>query len=196
SYKIQMINAASDSLLFRNITIFENEQDIDTQTMNISTLMNEAVENQVRNIIFTEPSNNDASISKDAIRHIQNVIVVNDWYTENLTTNIQQLKQFCAGLNSEIHIIGYGPHSNIAARAIGQKLRCKTFVTYHEDKDLIDKMAAIISDDDVNDDCDVTVYCQNADYIQQQHVANILNYTRYLQKIDESMLNRGGLNET
>nr|WP_263314634.1 accessory Sec system protein Asp3 [Mammaliicoccus sp. Marseille-Q6498] len=198
SYKIQMINAAAERIIFREITILESNIINDSNLeMNISEVINKQSDLNVRNIIFVEPSFQDLELLKKAANEFYNVILVINWDRNDMSDNIDHLQGVFENFVNEyeLHFIGYGPKSNIMAQSMGQIIKSQVFKTYHESKELSKQLESIMGKYQLKLARTPYVYRYESDGFHPQYLENTLNPVRYFKYLDATLINRGYFNE-
>lgn len=202
SYKIQLFNAGIEKIIFNHITIKEKGASIAVEKLDVSTIYNENEKINVRNIIIVEPSfipqNN---LMKEAYDHIDNVVIVNNWYNEDIFANLKEIIKFIQKVKQshKVNIIGYGSKSNSVASTLGKILNIASFVTFHDNKDVFLKRNLIeilrIKDHEIPNN--PHMYVTEVNKIESlKMVENRVNQSRYLKYLNELLLNNEVFYET
>lgn len=195
SYKIQLFNAGIEKMIFNHMTIKEKGTSVAVEKLHVSPIYNENEKINVRNIIIVEPSfipqNN---LMKKAYDHIDNVVIVNNWYSEDIFANLNEIIKFLQKEKKrhKVNIIGYGSKSNSVASSLGDILNIASFVTFHENKDvflnrnLIEMLRRKTHDTPNNPH----MYLTEVNEIETlKMVENRVNQSRYLKYLNELLLN-------
>ncbi|MGP0639330.1 accessory Sec system protein Asp3 [Staphylococcus xylosus] len=195
SYKIQLFNAGIEKMIFNHMTIKEKGTSVAVEKLHVSPIYNENEKINVRNIIIVEPSfipqNN---LMKEAYDHIDNVVIVNNWYSEDIFANLNEIIKFLQKEKKrhKVNIIGYGSKSNSVASSLGYILNIASFVTFHENKDvflnrnLIEMLRRKTHDTPNNPH----MYLTEVNEIETlKMVENRVNQSRYLKYLNELLLN-------
>ncbi|MGD6887734.1 accessory Sec system protein Asp3 [Staphylococcus shinii] len=202
SYKIQLFNAGIEKIIFNHITIKEKGTSIAVEKLDVSAIYNENEKINVRNIIIVEPSfipqNN---LMKEAYDHIDNVVIVNNWYNEDIFANLNEIIKFIQKVKQshKVNIIGYGSKSNSVASTLGKIFNIASFVTFHDNKDVFLKRNLIeilrIKDHEIPNN--PHMYVTEVNKIESlKMVENRVNQSRYLKYLNKLLLNNEMFYET
>ncbi|NHA36612.1 accessory Sec system protein Asp3 [Staphylococcus schleiferi] len=171
NYELQMINAASKVVKFRQICIKEGEDaQLDNQ-LYISDIQNKVSHLPIVNIVFVEKN----GVSNSALRQFPNCITVHNWdvasmaqAVSNLTARINALGKQCS-----LHFIGYHSRSNVIACVMASHMKGTAFVTQRPNHDEVE----------MNTDVAHVVVYQTEDHLDTgafQLVEPLLNPSRHL----------------
>lgn len=200
TYKLQMINAASQSLKFKKLTICEVNEQINT--VQIGELLNKNEAHPMLNIIFVEPTTQQqTTVSSEAIRKFENVLLIKGWYNGKLTDGMSMIKQHLTQNYSdcELNLIGYGPLSNEFSKAMSHIIEGQPFITFHQNTSFAKKLSEVIGEN--NQSHPITkpyVYFDTETHRPHgmEVMQPVLNKTRYLEYLDIRTVKNGGTNET
>lgn len=196
SYKVQMINAASESLIFRKIIIEDRQEEKRKKENTYLSNMYNNSQSKIVNVIFVEPFLQDYVLSSFATQNIQNVVEVRKWYDSSMISNIYRIEEEIRNLAyDEIHCIGYGPKSNEVAEIIGLIFGGKVFTTFHQSRNVFDQLESFRTVNTRNKYIKPFIYVNHPDDIERHPVSPLVNFARYLQYLDVKLLNSGGANE-
>lgn len=200
SYKIQLINAASQQLIFNQLTIIEkSELEYKQKCMHMSKLINKDLSYRSVNMIFIEPSYlMNVALSEDAIRNIHNVVLVDDWQSDKLEKHINDLKEKIEMQygNFEVHLIGYGPQSNEIVKVLSKITGMQALITSHHHKRLAQQLESVMKAYQSHPRAQTHVYdvANNNEHLGT--IDTVMNNARFLEYIDIDRLNCGGSHET
>lgn len=194
TYKIQLMNAGLEKINFHHMIIKEKETVETLDALTFSKLQNENGLLKVRNIIFTEPSLIPQNqLIPDTYRHIENVIVINNWFNENITKNLQEIISYCNKLqeNNKVNFIGYSAKSNAIAQTLGTMNNLESYTTFHETEDtlLIEKLKSFNTFNQrmpINNHVYVT---KSIELEELKLIHNVMNPSKYLKFLNEFVLN-------
>ncbi|QHW36138.1 accessory Sec system protein Asp3 [Staphylococcus ursi] len=129
NYEVQMINAASESVTFRQISISEGQARSAQTHLVVSDIYHQNHRISLLNVLFVE----NREISQHAIRHIKNCVMVHHWDTSTDTETALKLVKLLKPLaeNRQLHFIGYDARSNAIACLMAKQMKGKAFVTSH-----------------------------------------------------------------
>ncbi|PCF86317.1 accessory Sec system protein Asp3 [Staphylococcus intermedius] len=201
AYKIQMINAAATHLKFKNINI-EAEQVTKANhgDIEISDLKNTNILLNVLNLVLEEPSTDKIlPLSNEVIQHMQNVIVIRNWHTESLHSNLQILIDYLKkqSTNKQIRLIGYGPQSNELAKALNRVVQSEVYITSHRDLQLGQYLKTELNDlSNINGHAPYIYFNHETQSDELNIFRNILNHARYLKYLERSLINSEVSHET
>lgn len=189
SYVVQMINMATESLVFRQIII----QDVSynttpSQLVEVSDIHNADPTSQFATVVFVE----DEGIQEDAIRHIRNCILVAKWHQPHMTSVINELKTLLQPYHERyiLQFVGYHARSNEMAYAMGAQMDASVFVTSLRHPEFQKQLGT--TDIVFNG---VAIYQPYEDEITPalDLVTPILNQSHHLLGLDAQWVNGGGL---
>ncbi|HAR6373294.1 TPA: accessory Sec system protein Asp3 [Staphylococcus pseudintermedius] len=186
SYVIQMINAASIQLMFRQITIKEARLEIHRKDgVRISSMQNPNVNVARTTLIFAPKEGLDSEL----IKGIQNCMLVTGWdvkaSTYEITHLVEMIKEKTKGYRCQL--VGYDKRSNKMAKLIGSHLKATIFVT--SDTDNAQENAPNIHD---AKDSTIVIYQGNETVTQScQWLDAVLNKSHQLRGLNVQRLNGG-----
>lgn len=204
AYKIQMINAASQYIRFEKFSISEQKNDtIELPTLQISEIQNEDIQSSVLNMIVVEPSNMlMLPLTSTAINHLNNVVVVNQWF-HDLEETLQQLKIYIEQLEkyASVHLISYGAKGNVLVSNINhlEQTNVKGFITTERDELFSQRLKELVNNQSLINPIPVEVFYNPkiGEYDKaNKAIFTVLNPSRYLKHLDVARVNHGGANET
>ncbi|PCF64363.1 accessory Sec system protein Asp3 [Staphylococcus intermedius] len=193
SYEIKLMNAGAERLLFREMTITPlNEKE--KPDMVISDVINEISDGNYKNIIIIEPTTFNYESVIRSVKHLNNVITVDQWWQGDLSSNIKKMCDYFAPLcqKSEVHFVGFGAKSNVIAQILGNLLESQTFRTTHDDSAILREMSEDLATHHVINNQTV-IY--DADYHHKDipnYLADFINPVTKLNELDTFVLNDGG----
>lgn len=200
AYKIKMMNAASTALTFRSLTITEitHQADLEYKGMQVTKIGDDQDENEVLNVIITEPSDTYPTVTNDFLKTFGHVWLVERWMDDNIDENIKQLKDDLQsrGTLTAINIISHGSRSNVFATYVAQHLDCKVYRTSHEDDDLKEWLKEHVPGNHEQKDINIEVYFNEEQDNHLNYMSRLMNPVRFLDYLDVSKLNGGKANET
>ncbi|HHV8921126.1 TPA: accessory Sec system protein Asp3 [Staphylococcus aureus] len=200
AYKIKMMNAASTALTFRSLTITEitHQADLENKGMQIKKIINVQEDNEILNVIITEPSDTYPTVTNDFLKAFDCVWVVDYWMDNDIEMNIIQLYHEIRNHNEykTINIISHGPKSNVFATNLSKKLQCKLYRTSHEDDDLKEWLKEHVPGNHEHKDINIEVYFKEEQDNHLNYMSRLMNPVRFLDYLDVSKLNGGKVNET
>ncbi|WP_158224781.1 accessory Sec system protein Asp3 [Staphylococcus delphini] len=195
SYKIRLMNAGAERLLFREMTV-KALPEKDNTNMVISNMFNETSNGNYSNIIIIEPTTFNYKSVIRSVRHLNNVITINQWWQGDISSNIKKMRDYFASLSkkSEIHFVGFGVKSNVIAQILGNLLESQTFRTTQEDQAILSELSK-----------DLAVYhvinkhtvIYDAEYQHKDipsYLVDFINPVTKLNELDTFVLNGGGGN--
>lgn len=193
SYKIKLMNAGAERLLFREMTITALSEKENTD-MVISDIVNETNAGNYRNIIIIEPTTFNYKSVIRSVRHLNNVITINHWWQGDISSNIKKMRDYFASLSkkSEIHFVGFGAKSNVIAQILGNLLESQTFRTTHEDAAILREMSEDIVAHHVISKQTVIYDADNHHQNIPNYLADFINPVTQLNELDAFVLNNGG----
>ncbi|MBZ8174054.1 accessory Sec system protein Asp3 [Staphylococcus delphini] len=189
SYVVQMINAASQSLVFRQIIIQDSAYKAPLgRIVEVSEVLNADSTSQFATVVFVE----DEGVQEDAIRHIRNCILVSKWDQPHMAVVMSELKAVLKTYHERyiLQFVGYHGRSNEMAYAMGAAMDASVFVTSLRDPEFQKQLGT--TDTVFNG---VAIYQPYEDEITPSlHlVTPILNQSHHLRGLDERWVNGGGL---
>lgn len=200
AYKIKMMNAASTALTFRSLTITEitHQADLEYKGMQIKKTRNVQDDNEILNVIITEPSDTYPTATNDFLKIFDCVWAVDYWMDNDIGMNFIQLYQELRNQNeyNTINIISHGPKSNVFATNLSKKLQCKLYRTSHEDEDMKTWLNNHVLGNNESNDVNEVVYFKEADDVHLSYMSRLMNPVRFLTYLDVSKLNGGEAHET
>lgn len=200
AYKIQMINAASSKLTFKQIVIEEQGYRDEENDMKISEVVNLIPSLDFINVVIAEPSQIGYSkLSKYAIQHINNAVVVKHWSDKDMEHNLQAILAFLKQktLRNKINIIGHGSKSNEVVKIMNRIVECNAYITAHSDFEYEKELSALFSKETTLAKSMPYIYFDEQTSDDQLIIfQNVLNNVRYLKYLDSSLINGEVFNET
>ncbi|MEJ7542412.1 accessory Sec system protein Asp3 [Staphylococcus intermedius] len=189
SYVVQMINAASRSLVFRQIVIQDVTYKRDpSHIVELSDMHNVDSSSQFATVVFVE----DKGIQLEAIRHMHNCILVTKWQHPHMRAVINELKSRLKAYHERyiLQFVGYDARSNEMAYAMGAQMDASVFVTPLRHPEFQKQLGT--TDTVFNG---VALYQPYEDEITPalHLVAPTLNQSHHLLGLDAQWINGGGL---
>lgn len=130
NYEVQMINAASESVTFRQISISEGQYQSAQTNLVISDIYNQTHRTLLLNVLFV----GEHEISQRVIRHIKNCVMVHNWDTATMKKTALALVKLLKPLaeKRQLHFISYDARSNAMACLMAKHMKGKAFVTAYD----------------------------------------------------------------
>ncbi|HHU6751661.1 TPA: accessory Sec system protein Asp3 [Staphylococcus pseudintermedius] len=190
SYVVQMINAASQSVVFRRIVIQDDAyKTAVSQAIEVSDIRNVDSTSQFATVVFVEGE----SIQDDAIRHIGNCILVTGWNQQHMPSVTNELKarlqSYCE--RYALQFVGYDARSNEMAYAMGIQMDASVFVTALRHPGFQKQLGTM---DTVFNDVVIYEPYEDEVILSLDIVAPILNQSHRLLGLDGQRLNGGACN--
>ncbi|MCS4487340.1 accessory Sec system protein Asp3 [Staphylococcus americanisciuri] len=174
SYEIQLINAAANSLTFRSIRIMKSTQQLETeQSLYLSEMIQTDDEADTLNIVLVASE----GLIKDTIKKLRNVILVNDWNSDDfnkIVDCLQPLQQ-----DYSLNFIGYTKAGSHMAYALAAYMTETAWVTH---------------DDSLHKEAGMTLEVFGNKLLPDHTlslVSSLLHPSRYLNALDVDRLNGG-----
>ncbi|HEC2157900.1 accessory Sec system protein Asp3 [Staphylococcus delphini] len=189
SYVVQMINKASKSLAFRQIIIQDvMHHRVSSLDVEVSEMLNVDPTVQFATVIFVD----NEGVQEDAIRHINNCILVTNWNQSHMGRVISALKSALEPYQSRyiLQFVGYSARSNEMAYSMGAQMDATVFATPIRHPELQQQLGT--SEKMMN--C-ATIYQRTDDDLgsSMELVAPILNQSHQLYGLEGQWVNGGGL---
>ncbi|HEC2169152.1 TPA: accessory Sec system protein Asp3 [Staphylococcus delphini] len=188
SYIVQMINAASKTLSFKQIVIQEmTDQMLSTaRPVVVSQLLQVDPSTPYATVVFVEQD----GLQQDAIQHIKNCLLVTNWVQDNMDRVIKDLETALASYHKEyrLQFVGYHARSNEMAYIMGARFKTSVFVTSQRHLEMQQRFGTANLDLS-----DVTIYRSYEDELSVplQFVDPILNSSRHLYNLERQWVNGG-----
>ncbi|MGW7935019.1 accessory Sec system protein Asp3 [Staphylococcus xylosus] len=202
TYKVQMINAAAQSIKFQSILISENNNNnLNQVSPEISELFNANPHKYVRNLIFVEPSQLlDFPLTQSAIAHLENVVIINNW-SNSIMANLLMIENYINQIADEyeVNLISYGPKGNALVLNLNHLVQVQSFITTDKDMRFNQQLQSQTNKDIEYTQVTAEIYFDpknEAGNVVDSVVSTVLNPSRYLQHLDITRMNHGGTNET
>lgn len=194
TYKIQLMNSGLEQIIFYNMTIKEKEIIKSLDELTFSNIQNENELIKVRNIIITEPSLiPQNSLIQDSYSHIENVIVIDNWFNENVIENIQKILDYSQILqkNYKVNFIGYSAKSNAIVNTIRKMNNLESYTTFHKTKDmfLIEQLKTFDASSTENNGINHIYVTESIELEDLKLIQNVMNQSKYLKYLNKFLLN-------